>query len=155
MKTILQNIYDELKNKALVTFHTIGVVPNQTIAITQDLMHVPFDRLRAVIPAATLGMAPSGYCSVPAAITEGFITAIFAASHGNMAKHELFAIKPDFLHLDEKNFLWFELNSRIINIREAFYIDYSQVPPELQRIPNEQFDKVVENDVVELFKLHS
>ncbi len=155
MKDVIQNIYDELKNKALVTFRTTGVVPTQSFAITQSLIRVPFDRIKAVIPAAALGIGASGYCSVPSAIAEGYVIAIFIASHGNMAKHELFAIKPDFLYLDKRNFLWFELNSRIINIREAFYIDYGQEPPELQRISNEQFDKVVENDVLELFKLHS
>ncbi len=155
MKKVIQDIYDDLKDKALVTFHTTGVAPSQAVAITQDLVRIPFDRIRSMVPACMLGIADKGYCSVPQAISEGFIIAVFVVSYGVMAKHELFAIKPDFLYLDERNFLWFELNSRITNIREAFYIDHSQEPPKLQVISNELFDKVVENDIMDHFKLHS
>ena len=93
MKTIIQEIYDDLKDKALVTFRTTGMAPSQVIAVTQNLVRVPFDRVRAMVPAATLGVAEQGWVSVPDAITEGFVIAVFAVNFGKMAKHELFAIK--------------------------------------------------------------
>ncbi|MCK5291842.1 MAG: hypothetical protein KAR39_07490 [Thermoplasmata archaeon] len=155
MKDIIQTIYDELKTKIITIFRTTGEIPNQSIAITQNLMRIPFDRLKGVIPASALGVHPTGYVGIPSAIEEGFVVGIFVSNFGIMAKHDLFALKPDYLHLDKRNFLWFELNSRIINIREAFYIDHNHEPAELQLIPNKLFDEVVENDIIELFKLHS
>ena len=155
MKNILQDIYNELKEKSLKSLRATGTVANQSIAITQNLLTISFDRDRGMLPAGILGVATKGWVGVPDGIREGLITAIFVANHGNISKHELFDLEPDYIHIDKKNFLWFELNSRIVNIREAYFLDYNHTPPELQPIPNEKFDAVVENEVMELFKLHS
>lgn len=150
-----QAIYDELKEKALRGFQVTGVVAPQIVAITRNLIRIPFDRGRAIVPAGVLSVAAKGYVQVPDAIKEGLVIAVFMTHQGNISKHELFDIQPDFLHLDHKNFLWFELNSRITTIREAYYIDYNTTPPELQPIPNEKFSRAVENEVETLFSLNS
>lgn len=155
MKQILQGIFDDLKSKTLKNLRLIGTVSSQCIAITQNLVCVPFDRDRGMIPASLLGVATHGWTGIVDGIKEGLIAAVFVCNYGNIAKHELFDLEPDFTHLDKQNFLWFELNSRIINIREAYYLDYNYIPPNLQLIPNKKFNTIVENEVLELFKLHS
>lgn len=155
MKQTLQVIFDELQEKALNTFHMTGTVPIQSIAITNLMMRISFDRLRGHIPAGALGVAKKGYVSAPHAIRQGLILAVFMSNFGNISKHELFDMKPDYLHIDRKNFMWFELNSRVITIREAYYIDYNTTPPELSLIPRSKFDQAVENEVADLFSLNS
>lgn len=155
MKTLFQSIYDELKEKALVQFHTTGVLPSQSIAITKDLMKANFDRSKGLIPAGLLGIANKGYAVVPNAIREGLIIAVFMTNFLLISKHELYGVQPDFFDLDRKNLLWFELNSRIIMIREAYYAHYDKIPTELELIPRKIFDKNIESSIEEIFKLNS
>lgn len=149
------NIFEELKEKALNRFRVTGVCPTQSIAITRNLIQVPFDMQRGLIPAGVLGVAYQGYVLASNAIKEGLVIGVFIAQMGKISKYHLFNMEPDYLHLDRKNFLWFEFNSRILTLREAYYINYSATPPELTLIPRTTFDKVVENEVEDLFRLDS
>lgn len=155
MKQALQLIFEELKEKGINIFRMTGSVPVQSIAVTNMMIRLPFDRGRGHIPAGALGVAKKGYVSAPHAIRQGLILAVFMSNFGHISKHELFDIQPDYLHLDRKNFMWFELNSRVITIREAYYINYNETPPELVSIPRSRFDEVVENEVEDLFSLNS
>jgi len=149
------NIYEGLKEKSLNRFRMTGVCPTQSVAITRNLIQVPFDRERGLIPAGVLGIAHQGYILASNAIKEGLIIAVFMAQMGKISKYHLFNMQPDYLNLDRKNFIWFEFNSRILTLREAYYIDYSVTPPELKLIPRATFDEVVENEVENLFRLNS
>jgi hypothetical protein len=155
MKQTLQVIFDELQKKAFNVFRMTGSIPIQSIAITNTMMRISFDRGRGHIPAGALGVAKKGYVSAPHAIRQGLILAVYMSNFGYVDKHELFDIKPDYLHIDCKNFVWFELNSRVITIREAYYIDHNETPPEPVLIPRSKFDQVVENEVEDLFSLNS
>jgi hypothetical protein len=92
---------------------------------------------------------------VPQAIGEGLIVAVFTSHFLTINKHELYKVQADLLYLDRKNLLWFELNSRIILIREAFYARYGKNPVRLDPIPREIFDENVESTIEQMFKLNS
>jgi len=155
MKATLTDMYGELKEKALNQFRTTGVLPTRSTAITQNFIQVMFDRGRGVIPAGVLGIATTGYASVPNAIKEGLIVAVFSTNFLLISKHELYGLQPDFLYLERKNLLWFELNSRILTIREAYYARYGETPVKLDPIPREVMDKNVESALEGMFKLNS
>ena len=155
MKTILSNMYDELKEKALAQFRITGVLPTQSTAISRDLIQAAFSRSKAIIPAGLLGLGTDGYASVPNAIKEGLIIGVFSTNFLLLSKHELYGVQPDFLYLERKNLLWFELNSRIITIREAFYARYGKNPVELDPIPESVFSENVASALEDMFKLNS
>jgi hypothetical protein len=131
------------------------VLPTQSIVITKDLVQVSFDRTRGLIPAGVLGIATKGYALVPNAIREGLVTAVFLTNFMLISKHELYEVQPDFLHINRKNLLWFELNSRVVTIREGFYARYSEIPTRLDLIPHDVMNRNVESTIEEMFKLNS
>jgi hypothetical protein len=155
MKRALQKTYGNLKDKAMTQFHVTGVLPMQSIAITRDFIQMAFNRDRPIIPAGALGIAPKGYIQLLSAIQEGFVVAVFSCHFGNITRHHLFDIEPDYVNLDRKNLLWFELNSRVLTIREAYYVDYSTTPLKLKPISSKKFDNLVYNKVEEMFRLDS
>lgn len=155
MKRKFQSIYNELKKKALDQFHITSVLPRQSIAITRDLIQVTFDRNKGVVPAGSLGVISKGWIEVRHAIKEGLIIAIFLTDFAHLSNHKLAGVQPDYLNLHLKNLLWFDLNSRILLIREVYYVSHNKNPPKLVKLAPDNANAVVQSEIEGLFKLDS